>query len=89
MQLAGSVEADVAILDVNLQGALVFPAADLLLERHIPVIFTTGDALGAKTPTRFATVRKVEKPYEAEALLRAVEEAIASVKLSQAIPPEK
>lgn len=87
MQFAKNVDADVAILDVNLQDALVFPAADLLLERHIPVIFTTGDAMGAKMPQRFSATLKIEKPYEADALLRAVEAGIASVKLSQAIPP--
>jgi CheY-like chemotaxis protein len=82
LQLARSVEADVAILDVNLQNELVFPAADLLLERDIPMIFTTGDTLGAKMPARFSATQTVEKPYEADELLRALEAAIASVKLS-------
>jgi len=89
MQLAGSVEADVAILDVNLQDTLVFPAADLLLERHIPMIFTTGDTLGAKMPARFSAIQKVEKPYEPEALLRAVAAGMACDKLTQAIPSAK
>lgn len=33
---------DVAILDVHLNGKLVFPLADALAARHIPYIFATG-----------------------------------------------
>ena len=43
-KLAGSVAADVAILDVNLNGEMVFPVADLLIERGVPIVFTTGYA---------------------------------------------
>jgi len=42
-QLATSVEAiDVAILDVNLGGARVFPVAQILRERGVPILFATG-----------------------------------------------
>jgi CheY-like chemotaxis protein len=41
-RLAGSVEPDAAILDVNLGGAAVFPAADLLAARGVPILFATG-----------------------------------------------
>src|SRR6266568_7299713 len=85
IQFAKNIEADIAILDVNLKDALVFPAADILIERNIPVIFTTGDALGATIPARFAATRKVDKPYEPETLLQAVEAEIASGKSSQPI----
>ena len=40
------VEVDGAILDVNLGDALVFPLADMLLERGVPIIFHT--ALGTR-----------------------------------------
>ncbi|GAA3267429.1 hypothetical protein GCM10020258_37660 [Sphingomonas yabuuchiae] len=33
---------DGAILDVNLGGDLAYPVADILIERRIPLIFTTG-----------------------------------------------
>ncbi|SDU97181.1 response regulator [Pseudomonas mucidolens] len=36
------IEADLAILDVNLAGELVFPVAEILRERNIPFIFSTG-----------------------------------------------
>ncbi len=41
-RLASSVEPDAAILDVNLGGAAVFPAADLLAARGVPILFATG-----------------------------------------------
>ena len=42
-QLATSVEAiDVALLDVNLGGARVFPVAQILRERGVPILFATG-----------------------------------------------
>ena len=48
---------DVAILDVNLGGQLVFPVADILSNRGIPFLFATGmgafkvgDCLPSRTP---------------------------------------
>jgi CheY-like chemotaxis protein len=36
---------DAALLDVNIDGGLVFPAADLLAEANIPFVFVSGHAL--------------------------------------------
>ena len=42
-RLAASVEPpDAAILDVNIGGATVFPAARILAERGVPILFATG-----------------------------------------------
>ena len=41
----GEASIDVAILDVNLGGQVVFPVADILARRGVPVLFATG--LGA------------------------------------------
>jgi DNA-binding NtrC family response regulator len=50
-----------AILDVNLGGEPAFPVADNLVERGVPVIFTTGyDA--AALPERFRHLPRCEKP---------------------------
>lgn len=52
---------DGAILDVNLRGGMVFPAADLLVRRGVAIVFTTGyDA--SMIPARFARVARCEKP---------------------------
>ena len=66
---------DGAILDVNLAGELAFPVADALLDRGVPLIFTTGydpDAL----PERFAHVPKCGKPINIARLATALARAI-------------
>ncbi len=40
--MARATEADVAILDVSLGGCYVFPVAEILRERGVPFVFTTG-----------------------------------------------
>jgi CheY-like chemotaxis protein len=52
---------DGAVLDINLGGELVFPAADMLVARHIPMVFTTGYSTIA-IPPRFVHVTRCEKP---------------------------
>ncbi|MDB5612945.1 MAG: hypothetical protein JWQ22_598 [Devosia sp.] len=54
-----------AILDINLQGELVFPVADELSKRRIPFVFASGyDA--ATIPHRFADVTLIQKPTSVE-----------------------
>ena len=67
-------EMDGAILDANLRGEMVFPAADLLLDRGTPFVFTTGyDA--SVFPPRFDHIVRCEKPIN----LRRVTQAIGRV----------
>ena len=40
--LARNSDFDLAILDVNLNGDSVYPVADLLMERGVPFVFSTG-----------------------------------------------
>ena len=79
---------DIAILDINLHGDMVFPVADLLCQRGIPVIFTTGYAIGELRPQRFANVPIIQKPYDAEALMVLVEQAFvcAGAPLAPSVP---
>jgi two-component sensor histidine kinase len=58
---AGEFEA--AVLDVNLGGELVYPVADLLLQRGVPFIFVTG--YGSElVERRFADVPILQKPVQ-------------------------
>jgi chemotaxis family two-component system sensor kinase Cph1 len=77
LKLVETVAADVAILDVNLNGELVFPVADLLIERGVPVIFTTGYAPEKLFPPRFLGLPALQKPYDPDEFLDLVEEALA------------
>src|SRR3954449_9344431 len=40
--LAQEAQADVALLDINLGGALAYPVADVLRQRGVPIVFTSG-----------------------------------------------
>jgi CheY-like chemotaxis protein len=42
LRLASHAALDGAILDVNVGGAVVFPVADVLRSRGVPIIFATG-----------------------------------------------
>lgn len=65
---------DIAILDINLYNEPSYPVADLLIERGIPVIFTTG-YMTDTLPPRFAGMPCIQKPYESDALIALVEQA--------------
>lgn len=56
-----------ALLDVNLRGDLVFPAAERLQNRGVPIIFLTGYS-GEFLPDRFASSPLLEKPFGAQRL---------------------
>ncbi len=46
---AGTTDAQVAVLDVNLRGSPIFPAAQVLRERGIPIVFSTATAATEST----------------------------------------
>lgn len=59
------VAADVAILDVNLGGQQVFPLAERLMDRHLPIIFATGYDWSA-VPEKWRSWPTLQKPYTVE-----------------------
>lgn len=61
--LAETARIDAAILDINLGGSVVFPAADVLRRRGIPFVFTSGygrDGL----PPEYLHSPMLQKPYD-------------------------
>jgi PAS domain S-box-containing protein len=56
-----------AILDVNLNGDLVYPLAEALLQKEIPFVFVTGYGVESIDP-RFKHVRVLHKPIERDVL---------------------
>ena len=67
----GQEPVDVAILDVNLGGSPVFPVAQILQERGVPLIFATGygrDGL----PPEWQGHAVIVKPYSLEDIERAL-----------------
>jgi CheY-like chemotaxis protein len=62
---------DVAVLDVNLNGERVYPAAEILTKRNVPYLFITGYA-GNHLPAEFAQRPRINKPFTAEELVGAL-----------------
>ena len=72
MALIGDAERiDGAILDVNLAGEPIYPAADLLADRGVPFLFATGYD-GSAIPVRFERIVRCEKPIGPDKLGSAV-----------------
>ena len=54
---------DIAVLDVNLNGEMIYPLADALMLRGVPFLFLSGYS-AANMPSRFVMQRRVAKPYD-------------------------
>jgi CheY-like chemotaxis protein len=65
--LVRSTAFDLAILDVNLDGATSFPVADAIVARGIPVIFATGYGSPSMV-VRYSRSVRLQKPYGIEML---------------------
>jgi CheY-like chemotaxis protein len=75
---------DIALLDVNIAGKEVFPVADALLERGLPLVFASGYGRdGIREDLRHLPV--VSKPFCPEGLMRTLH-AVATTGLPA--PPE-
>lgn len=72
---AGSISG--AILDVSLQGEMVFPVADLLRTQGVPFVLATGYDR-SMIPARFDDVVWCEKPVEAGTLCDVVATMVAA-----------
>ena len=60
--LARDGDFDLAILDCNLAGEQVWPVIDVLVERSIPYILSSGGSM-AEIPPEYAGRPMLEKPY--------------------------
>lgn len=69
---AATVAADFAVLDVNLNGRLSYPAADVLVGRGVPIVFSTGYGASA-LPERFRGAPVLNKPFQAADLVAALD----------------
>jgi len=72
---------DAALLDINLQGELVFPVANALAERGVPFVFVTAHGV-MDIPETHRHRPLVSKPYLAAALHAALASVLAE-------PPER
>lgn len=70
-QIAATAKLDGAVLDINLQGEMVYPVADALAMRGVPFVFATG--YDRETiPDRFSGSSRCEKPVKPDQVARAL-----------------
>lgn len=67
-ELARDEKLNIAVLDVNLRGEMVFDLLDELLDRQVPILLATGYSRSA-LPDRYRSCHFVEKPYKIPDLL--------------------
>ncbi|PWS36749.1 hypothetical protein DFH01_16600 [Falsiroseomonas bella] len=68
---------DAALLDIDLDGEPVFPVADMLTERGVPIVFTTGYEPRLVLPPRYARAAVLPKPCRGDEAAAAVRLALA------------
>jgi CheY-like chemotaxis protein len=66
---------DIALLDIEVEGAFVFDLADELVKRAVPIVFTTGYERN-EIPARFHGARHCEKPVGIAAIAHALSDAL-------------
>jgi CheY-like chemotaxis protein len=75
IRLAQSAEFDLAILDVNVNGKVISPVAELIDSRNIPFIFATGYG-SSGLPEEFRDRPALQKPFQVETLGRIIDVAL-------------
>jgi CheY-like chemotaxis protein len=75
IRLAQSAEFDLAILDVNVNGKVISPVAELIKARNLPFIFATGYG-SSGLPEEYRDRPALQKPFQLETLRRMIENAL-------------
>lgn len=77
IKLANSTEFDIAILDVNVNGKVISPVAEVIQARNRPFVFATG--YGAQgLPEEFRDRPTLQKPFQLETLARVIDRTLKS-----------
>jgi CheY-like chemotaxis protein len=84
LSLALSEDLDGALLDVELQGEMVFAVAEELQRRRIPMIFASGYGTDDVFPAAFAHHPRLPKPFGEEGVRRALVAMVANTSSLQA-----
>ena len=73
---AATIEAHVAVLDVNLRGKPIFPVAQILRDRGIPIVFSTGYGAAGMEP-EWRAYPVIQKPFAIDGLGAAIAQIAA------------
>ena len=77
IRLAQSIDFDLAILDVNVNGKVISPVADLIRARNRPFIFATGYG-SSGLPEEYRDRPSLQKPFQIDTLARVIENTLKS-----------
>jgi CheY-like chemotaxis protein len=75
VKLAQSTEFDLAILDVNVNGKVITPVAELINARNRPFIFATGYG-SSGLPPEYRDRPALQKPFQLETLAQVISSAM-------------
>jgi two-component sensor histidine kinase/CheY-like chemotaxis protein len=70
MQLARGAAIAAGVFDVNLNGEMIFPVADLLIARGAPVVLVTGYDTDNPLPDRYRGLGVLRKPVDRDLLMK-------------------
>src|SRR3546814_16007683 len=82
LRLARKDPLDAAVLDINLNGEMVFPLAETLRRRGVPFVFMTGYEGGAVLPPSLQDAPCVSKPLRESEFVAVQYQAIKSGRAS-------
>src|ERR1700741_4809569 len=77
IRLAETADFDLAILDVNVNGKVISPVADLIKARKRPFIFATGYG-SSGLPEEYRDRPALQKPFQLETLAKMLDTALKS-----------
>ena len=77
MRLAQSTEFDLAILDVNVNGKVISPVADVIMAKGCPFIFATGYG-SSGLPEEYRDRPSLQKPFQLETLAQVITSTLKS-----------
>jgi DNA-binding response OmpR family regulator len=78
IRLAGTTEFDIAILDVNVNGKVISPVAELIKARNRPFIFATGYGTQG-VPEDYRDRPALQKPFQIETLAEVIASTLRGV----------
>ena len=71
--LSGHDNIAAAILDLEIRGEMVFPVADVLRARSVPVLLATGHGTDLEIPADYRDLPRLAKPYDAAEVYSALD----------------
>ncbi len=77
LKLAQATDFDLAILDVNVNGKVISPVAELIKSRNRPFIFATGYG-SSGLPEEYRDRPALQKPFQIETLAKMIDSALKS-----------